>query len=81
MNNNDIPLCNLPIGKTAIVKDIICKGLSKRRLLDLGITKNATIKAVRKSPSSNPIAYNIRGTVIALRNKESSSVIVTVVDC
>ncbi|WP_066500367.1 FeoA family protein [Abyssisolibacter fermentans] len=76
MKSKEIPLYKLAIGKTAMVKKIICDGYSRRRLLDLGITKNSTIKAERKSPSSNPIAYNIRGSIIALRNEEAKNIIV-----
>ncbi|WDV46727.1 FeoA family protein [Clostridiaceae bacterium M8S5] len=80
MNKNEMPLCSLQVGKKAMVKKLICQGLSKRRLLDLGITKNTTIKTVRKSPSANPIAYNIRGTIIALRNQEANNILVTPID-
>ena len=46
----------------------------KRRLLDLGLIKNSKIIPVLDSPSKNPRAYEIRGTIIAIRNEDSSSI-------
>ncbi len=76
MDENEIFLDNLPIGKTAKVKALLNNGLSRRRLLDLGITPNSIIKVERYSPLRNPIAYNIRGSIIALRNEEAKYVLV-----
>ena len=50
--------------------------LTLKRLMDLGIIKNTIIKAIHKSPSGNPTAYLVRGTVIALRNEDSQKITV-----
>ena len=64
-------LNNLVIDKSATIIDLNCKGDLRRRLLDLGLVKGTNIKAVFKSPIGNPIAYEIRGTTIALRKEDS----------
>ncbi len=64
-------LNNLDIDKSATIIDLNCKGDLRRRLLDLGLVKGTNIKAVFKSPIGNPIAYEIRGTTIALRKEDS----------
>ena len=46
-------------------------GNLKRRLLDLGIVKGTLITPVFKSPSMDPIAYEFRGSLIALRKEDS----------
>jgi ferrous iron transport protein A len=76
MNNDDITLCSLDIGKKGKVKSIMIDGLMKRRLLDLGLIDNTLIEALYKSPFGDPVAYFIRGTVIALREDIASKILI-----
>ncbi|WP_026894683.1 FeoA family protein [Clostridiisalibacter paucivorans] len=76
MNKNLIPLNQLPIGSLGKVKQIIAEGNSHRRMLDLGLIQDTTITSLTKSPAGDPIAYEIRGAVIALRSEESSKIFV-----
>ncbi len=78
MDQNFMPLSQLPIGACAKVKKLNMKGSNRRRMLDLGITMNTIIEALQKSPSGDPTAYQIRGAVIALRTEETSEIIVKV---
>lgn len=64
-------LNKLPLNSTGIVKHLYCNGNIKRRLLDLGIITNTPIKAVLKSPSGDPVAYEVRGTLIAIRKEDA----------
>jgi len=73
---NVIPLNLLPLGKSARVKKLVCDGNIRRRLLDLGLISNTIIEALQKSPSGDPTAYHIRGTVIALRSEEACKILV-----
>lgn len=77
MENKDLLLHQLPVGKEGKVKSLQNKGLSRRRLLDLGLIPDSLVKTERSSPAGNPIAYNIRGAVIALRREEAENIIVT----
>lgn len=76
MNENLIALHELSLGDTGTVKKLTSQGIVRRRMLDLGIIPNTSIKLLRKSPAGDPIAYKIRETVIALRKDESSSILV-----
>lgn len=76
MKNNQLPLNQLPIGKTARVVSLASDGAVRRRMLDLGIINGTEIEPLYKSPSGNPIAYLIRGAVIALRLDVSSKIMV-----
>jgi len=78
MKENLISLYNLPIGSFGKVKKITAKGSIRRRMLDLGLVDNTLVEALRKSPSGDPVAYEIRGAVIALRCEEASKVLVKV---
>jgi len=50
----------------------------RRRMLDLGLICGTNVEALQKSPSGDPIAYAIRGAVIALRSEEASKILVEV---
>lgn len=76
MNRNLIFLDKLPIGSLCIVEEILAQGISRRRLLDLGLIKGTIVKSLMKSPAGDPIAYEIRGAVIALRSEEASKILV-----
>lgn len=79
MNVNYIPLSNIPLGKKCRVKKLICNGLIRRRLLDLGLIDNTVVESLQKSPSGDPVAYLIRGAVIALRYEVSSMILVEII--
>lgn len=76
MDDNFISLRDLPIGETGKVKELRTQGLMRRRMLDLGIINNTLIEALQPSPSGDPIAYSIRGAVIALRSEVASMILV-----
>ena len=76
MNSTIIPLSSLPIGKKARVKSIITNGAQRRRLLDLGLIADTEVEALQKSPAGDPIAYRIRGAVIAFRTEDASGILV-----
>ncbi len=72
-------LNQLPINSTGKVKSLHCNGNIRRRLLDLGIITNTPIKAVLKSPSGDPTAYEVRGSLIAIRKEDASFIDVYIV--
>lgn len=74
--NQLIPLHILPIGRLAKVKELLLTGNIRRRMLDLGLILDTKVTAIEKSPWGDPIAYQIRGAVIALRSEEASKVLV-----
>lgn len=56
------------------IKKVECEENIKRRILDLGIIKGTKIKPVFKSPLGDPIAYEVRGSLISLREEESRKI-------
>jgi ferrous iron transport protein A len=79
MNNDKIPLSTLPMGKKARVASLTSDGPARRRMLDLGIIEGTKIEPLYKSPTGNPVAYLIRGAVIALRSDVSERIIVSLI--
>lgn len=60
--------------------DEACQGFSRRRLMDLGFTQGAKIRPFLKTFSGDPRAYEVRGTLVALRRDQASQVLVRPVD-
>lgn len=78
MGNMIITLDLLPIGRIGKVKHLLADRSIKRRLLDLGLITDTEVEALQKSPAGDPIAYYIRGAVIALRLKEAAKIVVEI---
>jgi DtxR family Mn-dependent transcriptional regulator len=49
-----------------------CRGLERRRLMDLGIIPGTMIKAEYSSSVGDPMAYRIRDALIALREEQAN---------
>ncbi|MDD2518995.1 MAG: FeoA family protein [Bacilli bacterium] len=76
MNNQIIPLLHAPVKSKVKVKEITIDGPIRRRLLDLGLIEDTIIEVLQKSPFGDPIAYEIRGAVIALRSEITSKILI-----
>lgn len=71
-------LDRLPIGSIGRVTGLAGEENVRRRFLDLGLICGTKVEALHKSPSGDPVAYYIRGTVIALRLKEASKIMIEI---
>lgn len=65
-------LVEVPEGGAAVVRGISpsCTGIQRRRLLDLGLVPGTRIVAEMASPTGDPMAYRVRGALIALRQDQ-----------
>jgi DtxR family Mn-dependent transcriptional regulator len=66
-------LLDLRPGEIGRVVDIspACQGSQRRRLLDLGVVKGTEIAPELVSAAGDPVAYRIRGALIALRREQA----------
>ncbi len=53
----------------------------QQRLLDLGWTDGTPVECLRVSPLGDPVAYLVRGSVIALRRQDTKGIVVRSVQC
>jgi len=58
----------------------VCQGPQRRRLLDLGVVPGTRITPELVSASGDPVAYRIRGALIALRGEQASWIAVEPAD-
>ena len=72
-------LTTLKLGQGAVVAGLApsCRGTERRRFLDLGILPGTRIEAALVSPSGNPVAYRVRGALIALRHDQADHIQIT----
>lgn len=66
-------LADLSPGQSARVVRLsaACQGPERRRLLDLGLVPGTLVKAEFTSPGGDPVAYRVRGALIALRRTQA----------
>ncbi len=69
-------LSSLKIGEKGIVLGIAkaLRGQQRRRLMDLGIAPGTEIEAQLESISRDPVAYKVRGSVVALRKLQAERI-------
>ena len=75
--NSERTLNTLSAGERAVVKAVNINGAMKRRLFDLGLIPGTEVSCMLRSPLGDPVAFLIRGAVIALRTEDSSNIVLT----
>lgn len=70
-------LRDLAEGERGIVTAVTADSEMRRRLFDLGIVDGTVIECCCKSPFGDPVAYWVRGTLIALRNEDAQAVAIS----
>lgn len=53
-----------------------CRGLARRRLLDLGFVPGTRVRAELSSMGGDPMAFRVRNTLIALRKAQAAFILV-----
>ena len=69
-----IPLSELPVGHSAIVTDIFSANETKRRLMDMGITKGSQVYVRKVAPLGDPVEITIRGYELSLRKDDADCI-------
>lgn len=72
-----VPLNTLEIGTSCVIQELLLTGTIRRRLLDLGFCEGTEVKCIQYSPAGDPIAYMVRGTIIALRKEDACNILVS----
>lgn len=69
-------LTNLADGQKASIKSLSVNGTMRRRLQDIGLIEGAKVECLHRSPFGDPIAFVIRGAVIALRAADCAAILI-----
>ena len=62
------------IGDTVIVVKLHGEGAVRRRIMDMGITKNVEVFVRKVAPLGDPIEVNVRGYELSLRKADAEMI-------
>jgi ferrous iron transport protein A len=65
---------DLNFGEKAIIDEIDFNHTSFRRIIEIGFTPGQEIELLNKSVFNDPLAFSLRGTMIAIRRHEAESI-------
>lgn len=71
-----LSLDQLTVGDTGKVVLIFGEGAIKRRLMDMGLTKNVAVTVKKLAPLGDPIELALRGYALSLRKSEAEYILV-----
>ena len=66
-----------PVGATVKVVKLHGEGAVKRRIMDMGITKDTEIYVRKLAPLGDPVELTVRGYELSLRKADAAMVEVT----
>ena len=72
-------LREVPVHATVKVVKINGEGAFRRRIMDMGITKNSEIYVRKVAPLGDPVEITVRGYELSLRRDDAESVEVVTV--
>ena len=67
-------LREVKVGETVRVVKLHGEGAVKRRIMDMGITKGATVHIRKVAPLGDPIEVNVRGYELSLRKADADMI-------
>ena len=67
-------LREVPIGDTVKVKKLHGEGATKRRIMDMGITKGVQVYVRKVAPLGDPVEVNVRGYELSIRKGDAEMI-------
>ncbi len=67
-------LNDVKIGETAKVVKLHGEGAVKRRIMDMGITKNTEVMVRKVAPLGDPIEINVRNYELSIRKADAEMI-------
>ena len=67
-------LRDVSIGESATVKRLHGEGATKRRIMDMGITKGVEIYVRKVAPLGDPMEVTVRGYELSLRKADTEMI-------
>lgn len=62
------------VGKSYVVAKLHGEGAVRRRIMDMGITKNVEVFIRKVAPLGDPIEINVRGYELSLRRADAEMI-------
>lgn len=61
-------------GESATIRKITTSGAMKKKLMDMGLTKNVNVQVRKVAPLGDPIEVNVRGYELSIRKADAASI-------
>ena len=62
------------VGETVRVSKIRGEGAVRRRIMDMGVTKNTTVHVRKVAPLGDPVEVTVRGYELSLRKDDAKMI-------
>ncbi len=72
--HNGLSIAHLGNGQEASIQRVVGHSTLSQRLLELGFTPGATVRLVAKAAFGGAMAFQVRGSTIALRRADAACV-------
>lgn len=67
-------LKEVKVGEDAVVKRLHGEGATKRRIMDMGITKGTAVHVRKVAPLGDPIELTVRGYELSIRKVDAEMI-------
>lgn len=67
-------LKDVKIGETVVVAKLNGEGATKRRIMDMGITKGVQVYVRKVAPLGDPIEVTVRGYELSIRKEDAAMI-------
>ena len=67
-------LKEVKVGEDAVVKRLHGEGATKRRIMDMGITKGTAVHVRKVAPLGDPIELTVRGYELSIRKANAEMI-------
>lgn len=70
-----LTLNQIKVGKSATVAAVLGSGPLRQRILDMGLTKGASVTVRKMAPLGDPLQVTVRGYELSLRKAEAACIV------
>lgn len=67
-------LRQIKVGKSAVVVKLHGEGAVKRRIMDMGITRGASVRVRKVAPLGDPVEITVRGYELSIRKADADMI-------
>lgn len=71
-----LPLTNIPVHSSCVVYQLTGDKAVRKRLMDMGLTRNTLIQIYHVAPLGDPIELQVRGYKLSIRKRDAANILV-----
>lgn len=69
-----LTLKDIKFGEQVKVVKVHGEGMTRKHILDMGISKNTLVRMIKAAPLGDPIEISVRGYNLSLRKEEAQNI-------